>query len=390
MLSSVDGCSRRPPIFNRLWGALFQSKTRLRKPKVLPLSPSAPLLLTVGDPTGIGPEIVAKFLAESLQTPGGNPQPVWVFGAMDALRSAAETSGLTLPAESIDVRYVHTVNPRNPHPGETVVQALQQSVAVIAQAHQAKEPLPALVTGPIQKTHLWEAGYAHQGHTELLADLAVAAGLPVHVPPEMLFVVEQLRMLLLTRHVSLSEVSQALTLEGVIQSLLTLVATLQSQGIARPTIALLGVNPHAGEVGGVEEKTILKPAAEAVMKCTSATIVGPLAADGALRGLNAQTPMYDAFVASYHDQGLIPIKLLGGWKTVNVTLGLPFWRTSVSHGTANDIVGRDLASADSLKAAAVIAQQWMQQPMPLWIAGRENLGVNVDPSQKGCLTTGNP
>ncbi|MDH4379283.1 MAG: 4-hydroxythreonine-4-phosphate dehydrogenase PdxA [Vampirovibrionales bacterium] len=346
----------------------------------------APLLITMGDPTGIGPEIVAKFLAEVVQPPDGGLQPIWVFGAMDALRSAAETSDLTLPAESIRFRYIHTVNPRNPHPGETVVQALQKAVANIAQAYQAGKPLPALVTGPIQKTHLWQAGYAHQGHTELLADLALAAGLPVAVPPEMLFVVEQLRMLLLTRHVALSEVSQALTVEGVTQSLLTLVATLQSQGMPRPTIALLGVNPHAGEVGGVEEKTILKPAAEAVMKSTGATIVGPLAADGALRGLNAQTPLYDAFVAAYHDQGLIPIKLLGGWKTVNVTLGLPFWRTSVSHGTANDIVGRDLASADSLKAAVAVAQHWMQQPMPLWKEALPKAlnGVVTHP-QKGCL-----
>ena len=132
--------------------------------------------MTIGDPTGIGPEIVAKFLAELTSGDACSLQPVWIFGAIDALQSAAETSGVVLPSQSSRVRYVHTVNARNPHPGETVVRALQQAVAVIAKAHTEGQPLPALVTGPIQKTHMWQAGYAHQGHTALLAELAMAAG----------------------------------------------------------------------------------------------------------------------------------------------------------------------------------------------------------------------
>ena len=170
---------------------------------------------------------------------------------------------------------------------------------------------------------------------------------------EMLFVHKNFRLLLLTRHIPLREVPEQLAKTGAVaRPLKTLIAYLRHRlGIFEPRIALLGINPHSGEVGGEEEKKYLMPVIHAVNAIGASKLEGPFAADGFFRGFKADDDRYDAVVAAYHDQGLIPFKMLAGYDAVNVTIGLPFLRTSVSHGTAEDIVGKDLAQEGSLIAA---------------------------------------
>jgi 4-hydroxythreonine-4-phosphate dehydrogenase len=300
------------------------------------------LVLTPGE--GIGPQITAHVLAT---TP--TPQPWTVIGDWAAVEHEARRFGWTLP------NWVSVVPVQAAHVGAVCYESLVQAVRRI---HQGQAD--ALVTGPISKAHLWQAGYAYTGHTEILQDLATQFwGQPYQ--SEMLFVHEQFRVLLLTRHVPLAQVGQAMTVPGVTQALSTLVTFLQTRlCLEKPRLLVLGVNPHAGEIGGEEERTVLIPAIETVNARFNLSIPPPVAADGWFRGFNPTCPPVDAVVASYHDQGLIPVKLLAGYAAVNVTLGLPFLRTSVSHGTAPDLLAA--ASPDSLRAAIQQAQQFCQSP----------------------------
>ncbi|MGE3624060.1 MAG: PdxA family protein, partial [Bdellovibrionales bacterium] len=170
---------------------------------------------------------------------------------------------------------------------------------------------------------------------------------------EMLFVHKNFRLLLLTRHVNLKDVPAELAKPGAVaRPLKALIRFLRDQmDIFEPRIAILGVNPHAGELGGEEEKKYLLPVIHAVNNIGATQLEGPFPADGFFRGFDAARPAYDAVVAAYHDQGLIPMKILAGHAAVNVTIGLPFLRTSVSHGTADDIAGKGIASEASLMAA---------------------------------------
>jgi 4-hydroxythreonine-4-phosphate dehydrogenase len=210
---------------------------------------------------------------------------------------------------------------------------------------------------------LHQANIAYSGHTEILQDLANQY-FPANTQhqSDMLFVHEQFRMLLLTRHVALQDVRQHLKPETVYQSLDSLIHFLRDQqGIPSPKLGILGVNPHAGEMQMqqefCEERDIIAPVLEKLSKKHQISIDPPLAADAAFRGFNPKTPAYDCYVAAYHDQGLIPIKLVAGMQAVNVTIGLPFLRTSVSHGTAPDIAGKGIADASALKAAFDLADQ---------------------------------
>jgi 4-hydroxythreonine-4-phosphate dehydrogenase len=218
----------------------------------------------------------------------------------------------------------------------------------------AAKEADALVTGPISKKHLKEAGFEAHGHTEILESLT-AKYFPVVTDPkaEMLFVHQNFRLLLLTRHIALKNVPGALAKPGAVAGpLKTLIAYLRhTLKIDEPRIALLGLNPHAGEVGGEEEKKLFTPVINAVNNIGASKLEGPFAADAFFRGFDAQKSGYDAVVAAYHDQGLIPFKILAGYAAVNVTIGLPFIRTSVSHGTAEDIAGKGIAHEDSLIAA---------------------------------------
>jgi len=299
------------------------------------------LALTPGDPTGIGPEIALK----ALQRLGEFPDTKFiVVGSVKALEATAKILHLPLPqGANIVYRAVEA-----DLPGAVAYQSIDEAVKLIA----AKEA-DALVTGPISKRHLLDAGYKLPGHTEILEDLARRYFNAPEAVAEMLFAYKKFRLLLLTRHISLKDVPAALAAPGAVaRPLKVLIAHLRNKmGIEEPRIALLGLNPHAGEIGGEEEEKIFAPVMRAVNNVGASRLEGPFAADGFFRGFDPENPGFDVVVAAYHDQGLIPFKLLAGYEAVNMTIGLPFLRTSVSHGTAEDIAGKGIANKLSLVAA---------------------------------------
>lgn len=321
------------------------------------------IVLTPGDPLGVGPEIAVHLshawvnALTALQTEypeeEGFLPTLTLMGSLQALAHAAGYLNKPLPETSSVLQYedisVSNVG-REAQAGKIAYQAIEAAVAGIG-----KKRFDLLVTGPINKYHLKQAGVLASGHTELLYYFG-RAFLPQWparcTQSDMLFVYHGFRVLLLTRHVPLSQVGKTLTPTGVQQSLENLVHYLQmQQGIAVPRIAMLGVNPHAGEVGGHEEQDILVPSIGRLNASGKAVLTLPMPADAVFRGLDLEQLPYDAYVASYHDQGLVPMKLVAGYQAVNVTLGLPFIRTSVSHGTADDIAGQGIAQPESLALA---------------------------------------
>jgi 4-hydroxythreonine-4-phosphate dehydrogenase len=299
----------------------------------------------VGDPAGIGPEVVLKALASS-ERPAGD---VTVYGPASSLIQRAERFGLKLPRE-LDVRVVDVPLERDVPLGQvSAVAGRAAAEAVRAAARDAcAGRVDAVVTAPLNKQSLRAAGYPWAGHTELLAAEAGATDVA------MMFVGGGLRVALLTIHTPLRSVPDALT-AGEVRRVVRLVhRELPRLGAGGGTIALCGLNPHAGEGGllGQEEERVLSPAVSD-LRGEGIDVVGPLPADSlfplALRG------GFDAVVAAYHDQGLIPVKLLSFGRAVNVTLGLPFVRTSVDHGTGFDIVEKGTAQEGSLLEAMKLA-----------------------------------
>jgi 4-hydroxythreonine-4-phosphate dehydrogenase len=309
--------------------------------------------LTIGDPTGIGPEIAAKFLNQLATQPDG--RKIAIFGDTDHLAKTSESLQLQLP-EGQNFRYVDMQNTglgaSRKSPGEIAYESL---IAATSEIHQGQADV--LVTGPISKIHLEEANIPFSGHTEILQQQARK----LYKRPyqsDMLFLYKEFRMLLLTRHVALRKVSEELSIKGVTQSLNNLAQFFRDHcGIQSPRLCILGVNPHAGEIDGDEEERILKPSLRLVSQKYGFGIEPPVAADAAFRHFDINKLHYDAFVAAYHDQGLIPFKMVAGLSAVNVTIGLPFLRTSVSHGTAHDIAGQGIADPSSLSAAYEAAIQ---------------------------------
>jgi 4-hydroxythreonine-4-phosphate dehydrogenase len=217
-----------------------------------------------------------------------------------------------------------------------------------------------LVTAPIAKAPLYEAGFKFPGHTEFLADLT--AHLPMTTPrgPVMMLTSGNLRAVLTTVHLPLAKVAQALTIEGIVHTArVTAAALTQDFAIERPRLALAGLNPHAGESGtiGDEEIRILAPAA-AQIRAEGIDCTDPRPADTLFHDQARQT--YDAVICLYHDQALIPVKMLDFWGGVNVSLGLPIIRTSPDHGTGFDIAGKGIARPDSLITAIGMADQIAQ------------------------------
>jgi 4-hydroxythreonine-4-phosphate dehydrogenase len=336
-----------------------------------PESPKT-LALTIGDPTGIGPEICVRFLnrwatgdVEAINVSMGQEAPstqarLRIYGDLTALERMAKQLHLSLPLASESLRYQSIIAPTTVSEAAIAGRIAYGSLeAAVADIHQGQAI--ALITGPISKENLYQAGLAFEGHTEILQALVRRDfDTEENCQSDMLFLYQKFRMLLLTRHIPLRQVSEALTIEGVSRSLESLCGFLtKTANLPKARIGLLGVNPHAGESMGKnqtaedsEETRILKPAIAAVSNRFPDVIISPpLAADGAFRGFSASKPAYDAYVATYHDQGLIPFKMAAGLQAVNVTIGLPFLRTSVSHGTAPDIVGKGIASEESLIAA---------------------------------------
>jgi len=270
------------------------------------------LAVTLGDPRGIGPEVVEKALAQPLdaeiQFVGSREQ-----GARSRL---SEAEAGTLSGQAIE---------------EAARLALDGKV-------------DAIVTGPVHKQALHAAGYRYPGVTEFLAHLAG------DVPVAMMLATDKLRVVLVTTHLPLRDVAAALTTDRIVQTgRITADALRRWWGIAVPRLALCALNPHAGEGGlfGDEDDRVLRPAAAAL------GAAGPLPADTvfvkALRG------DFDAVLAPYHDVGMTAVKVAGFGKGVNVTLGLPFIRTAPDHGTALDIAGTGQADAGSMRAALELA-----------------------------------
>jgi 4-phospho-D-threonate 3-dehydrogenase / 4-phospho-D-erythronate 3-dehydrogenase len=276
--------------------------------------------VTVGDPAGIGPEIVEKALADP------------------RVRAACRPTVYGPPG---DVQFQPGVF--SAETGRAAHDALLQA------AYDAMGgAIDAIATAPVSKEAFRAAGLPWRGHTDLLAFVTGAS------PVAMMFHAPQLRVILLTVHVPLAEVPRLITRETV-ESIIRLAAReLPRFGFKVPRLALTGLNPHAGEHGlmGDEEQAVLVPAVEACRR-DSIQIQGPLPADTLF--LRAVRGDFDAVVACYHDQGLIPVKLLGFGQAVNVTLGLPIIRTSVDHGTAFDIAGRGMADPGSLVQAILLA-----------------------------------
>jgi 4-hydroxythreonine-4-phosphate dehydrogenase len=302
------------------------------------------IALTVGDPAGIGPEIVLRALG-SPERPDAH---YVVYGPRAAVDERASRFGLR-PLDALDVAVEDMALAAPVAWGRTSAAggaAAAQSVLRAARDAMAGR-VDALVTAPLNKESLRAAGHPWPGHTEMLAD---AAGVDDVV---MMFVGGSLRVALLTIHQSLRSVPDALTIDGVLRVGRVVAREMGRYGGAGP-IAFCGLNPHAGESGlfGDEEQRVLAPAL-ARLREEGVNATGPFPADSVF--VKASQGAFGAVIACYHDQGLIPVKLASFGHAVNVTLGLPFVRTSVDHGTGFDIVEKGVAEEGSLLAAMRLA-----------------------------------
>jgi 4-hydroxythreonine-4-phosphate dehydrogenase len=303
--------------------------------------PRPRLALTVGDPAGIGPEIVLRALASA-----DRPYAEYVvYGPAAELRARARRFGLPFPeAPIVDVGGTEEV--RLGQVSASAGKAAADAVLRAAADAQAGR-VDALVTAPLNKESLHAAGHPWPGHTEMLADAAGVSDVA------MMFVGGALRVALLTIHRSLRSVPDAITRDEVLRVGRLVHRELPRFG-GRGPIAFCGLNPHAGEGGlfGDEEARVLRPALE-TLRSEGIEVTGPLPADSVF--VRAARGDFAAVVACYHDQGLIPVKLAAFGHAVNVTLGLPFVRTSVDHGTGFDIVEKGIAEEGSLLAAMKLA-----------------------------------
>ncbi len=309
-----------------------------------------PIAISLGDPAGIGPEIVARALAERPDA------PLLVFGDAGLLARAAAVAGVPAPAPE-RIRGVTAPGAGEIAPGRPNDASGRAQLAYLTAATDAAlaGQVSALVTAPISKEWIARAGFSFPGHTEYLA---ARAGVREFA---MMLAGPVLRVTVATTHVALKDVPRLLTPEGIASTIwLTADGLARRFGVAKPRVAVAGLNPHAGEAGrfGDEEDRLVRPAIEQARARIAAagltaTIDGPLVPDSVFR--QAAGGQFDAVVALYHDQGLIPLKLLHFDDGVNITLGLPFVRTSPDHGTAYDIAGTGRARAQSFLAALDLA-----------------------------------
>ena len=315
-----------------------------------------PLILTSGDPAGIGPEIALKA-AQHWLAQGPGQRPLLLSGDPDWLKDLAKKLGI--PTENIN--FIPISYPKEEiqigKVGKAAGQAAFESIrlAVSQCMHGAAS---GMVTGPIHKESLAAAGHTWPGHTEMLADLASPSAPPA---VRMMLVNPDLRVVLNSVHESLRDMLDALTIEGLLKTILLAHQACQQLGVLAPRIAVAGLNPHAGEGGrfGREDIDILTPAV-AQARSLGLNVSGPWPGDTIFMRARGHKE-FDAVIAQYHDQGLIPIKYLGLDQGVNLTLGLPFIRTSVDHGTAFDIAGKGIADPGSMIAAISLADRLASQ-----------------------------
>ena len=312
-----------------------------------------PIVITTGEPAGIGPELIIQLL----QTP--RTVPLVVAGDVGLLLQRAAAIGLELTAidggvagpgatariEQVTLRTTSVPGRLDPANVEYVIETLQRATDGCLAGNYA-----AMVTGPVQKSVIREAGHDFIGHTEFLAE---RSGVET---PVMMLVNDSLRVALVTIHLPIVEVPMALTADLLERVLRVIDHDLKVRfGIVRPVIGVCGLNPHAGESGhlGDEEITIIQPVL-AKLQAAGLMLKGPLPADTAFT--QPRIAEFDVIVAMYHDQGLPVIKQSGFGEATNITLGLPFIRTSVDHGTALELAGTGRAKADSLVMALEVAE----------------------------------
>jgi 4-hydroxythreonine-4-phosphate dehydrogenase len=322
-----------------------------------------PLALTIGEPAGIGPDIAiqAWLRRNELKLPA-----FYLLGDREFLGKRATALGLKV--RFADVRaedafaafadalpVVATGHAASASPGlpdhtsaDTAMASIRQAVGDVLAGRAC-----AVVTNPIAKSVLYRAGFRHPGHTEFLAELAATGG---HTPqPVMMLWSPALVVVPVTIHVPLREAIAQLSIDLIVTTVRIVNAALKARfGLAHPRLAVSGLNPHAGEDGtlGTEDRSIVAPAIE-ILRSEGIEVTGPLPADTMFHDAARKT--YDCAICMYHDQALIPVKTLAFEDAVNVTLGLPFVRTSPDHGTAFDIAGTGRANPSSLIAALRLA-----------------------------------
>jgi 4-hydroxythreonine-4-phosphate dehydrogenase len=323
-----------------------------------------PLAVSLGDPAGIGPEISVKAWRALHET----GPAFMVVGDYELLGAAAVGGRLSLRrvtgAHETEAVFADAL---------PVLDIPLQSTVVAGHAEAAHAPsvirwietaaglalsgdVAAIVTAPIAKAPLYAAGFTFPGHTEFIAELTAAARYDGARGPVMMLVTGDLRVSLVTIHLAIRDVPEALSIEAIVNAgLVTAQALVRDFGIDRPRLALAALNPHAGEGGalGREEIEIIAPAARA-LRDLGVNCSDPRPADSLFHADARKT--FDAALCMYHDQALIPAKMLDMWNGVNMTLGLPIVRTSPDHGTGFDIAGRGIARADSLIAAIRLAE----------------------------------
>ncbi len=312
------------------------------------------IAITMGDPAGIGPEICLRALASHAVLKSCVPV---LFAGADILQRVAEACGLKMPQHVMSLEQwrkepapeiptiVHCtdINAAKIVPGRVQQQcgrAAYECVSAAAEAAMAGR-VAAMATAPIHKEALRAAGIPYPGHTEILAHITKTKRFC------MMMASDKMMVSLVTTHTSLANVSRTLSQQRIFDTIELTAETMTRLGIKKPRIAVCGLNPHAGEHGlfGREEEELISPAIKKACK-KGLLIEGPLAPDTAFLPRKMETT--DAYVAMYHDQGLIPFKMLAFDNGVNITLGLPVVRTSVDHGTAFDIAWQGIASPKSM------------------------------------------
>jgi 4-hydroxythreonine-4-phosphate dehydrogenase len=312
-----------------------------------------PIAITMGDPCGIGPEIIAKLFADAASLP-----PTLVLGDEGLIQRAIRLLALPLTVRSIDSpedfqSTPGTINivPLSHMPedlpfgqideraGKAAFEYIRASIDLALQKR-----IRAVVTAPINKEALRLADIHYPGHTEILADFSGTKDFA------MMLMNDDLHVILVTIHVSLREAIEQLTIERELVTIRLAHRAMTQLGIDQPRVAVAGLNPHAGEHGlfGSEDESLIKPAIQQA-QAEGIDASGPWPGDTIF--MHARQGRFDIVVAQYHDQGLIPVKYLGVDEGVNITVGLPFVRTSVDHGTAFDIAGTGKANHASLRVA---------------------------------------
>ena len=322
---------------------------------------TAPLVLTLGEPAGVGPEIIAA----AWRTLSGSNAPFAVIGDASLLRSQGAPVAEIMAVSEAPSRFASAlpvihhplpapVEPGNPDPrnAPAVADGIELAVSLALSGEAS-----GVVTAPIAKAPMYASGFRFPGHTEFIAELTADAPYAGTRGPVMMLTARDLRACLVTIHVALDQASQLVTADRITRTARVVHESLKRDfGITSPRLAMAALNPHAGEGGalGLQELEILIPTAER-LRAEGLDISDPRPADTLFHDEARRT--YDAAICMYHDQALIPVKTLDFWGGVNATLGLPIIRTSPDHGTGFDIAGRGLARADSMIAAIRLASE---------------------------------